>query len=125
VLQQLSADRQFAFDEKVRVYTIDLAMRLGIDCHLNLNFLPQGLDAASDSIRSTLDAAPRANLPVKGVILEVLEGAIIDGQSHFRELINAYLGIGLKVAIDDFGADIQGSICSPTSNPTWQSSAGN
>ena len=45
---------------------------------------------------------------VKRVVLEVLEGAIIDDHAHFRERINTYRGIGVKVAIDDFGAGYSG-----------------
>jgi EAL domain-containing protein (putative c-di-GMP-specific phosphodiesterase class I) len=108
VLRQVTADRLFAFDQKARVHAIDLAMRLGLSCHLNLNFLPQSLDSTSESILTTLEAARRANLPINRLVLEVLEGEIIRDHSHFREQINAYRGLGLKVAIDDFGAGYSG-----------------
>jgi EAL domain-containing protein (putative c-di-GMP-specific phosphodiesterase class I) len=82
--------------------------RLGIDCNLNLNFLPQSLGASAESILSTLEAAKRVDLPVKRLVLEVTEGEIIDDASHFTKLINEYRGLGLKVAIDDFGAGYSG-----------------
>jgi EAL domain-containing protein (putative c-di-GMP-specific phosphodiesterase class I) len=108
VLRQVSEDRLFAFDQKARVVAIDLAMRLGLNCHLNLNFLPLSLDASGESILTALEAASRANLPIKRIILEIVEGEIINDPSRFRELINAYRGLGLKVAIDDFGAGYSG-----------------
>jgi blue light- and temperature-responsive anti-repressor len=108
VLRQVAADRQFAFNQKARISAIDLAMQLGISCHLNLNFRPGSLDSTSESILTTLEAASRADLPIKRVVLEVMEGEIIDDHAHFRELINAYRGRGLKVAIDDFGAGYSG-----------------
>ena len=108
VLRQVSEDRLFAFDQRARVVAIDLAMRLGLSCHLNLNFLPRSLNSSGESILTTLEAASRANLPIKRIVLEMIEGDIINDHSRFRELINAYRGLGLKVAIDDFGAGYSG-----------------
>jgi EAL domain-containing protein (putative c-di-GMP-specific phosphodiesterase class I) len=108
VLQQVSAARLFAFDQRVRVAAIDLAMRLQLNCHLNINFLPQSVDSSSQAILSTLEAAGRANLPIERLVLEVLEGEIIHDHSRFTDLINQYRGLSLKVAIDDFGAGYSG-----------------
>jgi blue light- and temperature-responsive anti-repressor len=55
-----------------------------------------------------LEAARRANLPIKRIVIEVVEGEIIADHSHFTRLINEYRGLGLKVAIDDFGAGYSG-----------------
>jgi EAL domain-containing protein (putative c-di-GMP-specific phosphodiesterase class I) len=108
ILQQIPADSLFAFDRVARAKAIGLAKRLGIRSNLNLNFLPQSLQASTESILTTLDAAKLVNLPVKRLVLEVTEGEIIDDASHFTELINEYRGLGLKVAIDDFGAGYSG-----------------
>jgi EAL domain-containing protein (putative c-di-GMP-specific phosphodiesterase class I) len=108
ILQQIPADSLFAFDRAARAKAIGLAKRLGISSNLNLNFLPQSLEASTESILTTLDAAKLVNLPVRRLVLEVTEGEIIDDASHFTELINEYRGLGLKVAIDDFGAGYSG-----------------
>jgi EAL domain-containing protein (putative c-di-GMP-specific phosphodiesterase class I) len=108
VLRQVPTERLFAFDQKARAHAINLAMRLGISCHLNLNFLPRSLEASPKSIVSSLEAAERANLPIKRIVIEVVEGEIIEDHSQFSRLINEYRGIGLKVAIDDFGAGYSG-----------------
>jgi EAL domain-containing protein (putative c-di-GMP-specific phosphodiesterase class I) len=108
ILQQVSADRLCAFDQRIRVEAIDLAMRLQLNCHLNLNFLPGSLDSAPQSILTTVEAAGRANLPIERLVLEVVEGEIIHDHSHFTGLINQYRALGLKVAIDDFGAGYSG-----------------
>jgi len=108
ILGQVPADTMFAFDLKARVKAIGLAMRLGVCCNLNLNFLPRSLDSSAESILTTLEAAKRANLPVNRIVLEVVEGEIIDETSHFTELINEYRGLGLLMAIDDFGAGYSG-----------------
>jgi EAL domain-containing protein (putative c-di-GMP-specific phosphodiesterase class I) len=108
VLRRVSVDRLFEFDQNVRVEAIGLAARLGIACDLNLNFLPQDLEFSPRSILTTLEAANRVNIPVKRLVLEVLEGEIIHNHSQFTHLINEYRRLGLKVAIDDFGAGYSG-----------------
>jgi blue light- and temperature-responsive anti-repressor len=108
ILRQVPAATMFAFDLKARVKAIGLAMRLGISCNLNLNFLPRSLNSSAESILTTLEAAKRVNLPINRIVLEVVEGEIIDETSHFAELINEYRGLGLLLAIDDFGAGYSG-----------------
>ena len=108
ILQQVSADRLLAFDQRVRIEAIDLAMRLQLSRHLNLNFLPRCVDSSPQSILTTLEAAGRANLPIERLVLEVLEGEIIHDHSRFAGLINQYRALGLKVAIDDFGEGYSG-----------------
>lgn len=108
VLQQISAERLFAFDQRVRVEAIDLAMRLQLNRHLNLNFLPGSVESSAQSILTTLEAAARANLPIDRLVLEVVEGEIIHDHSRFTGLINKYRALGLRVAIDDFGAGYSG-----------------
>jgi EAL domain-containing protein (putative c-di-GMP-specific phosphodiesterase class I) len=107
ILGQVPADRLLEFDQKARVEAIGLAVRLGIGSCLNLNFMPQSLHSPA-SILTTLEAADRFHLPIDRLILEVTEGAVIDDQAQFAEVINEYRGLGLKVAIDDFGAGYSG-----------------
>jgi EAL domain-containing protein (putative c-di-GMP-specific phosphodiesterase class I) len=108
VLGRVSEDRLIAFDQNARVTAINLAMKLGLTCQLNLNFLPQSLNSSGEAVLTVLDAARQANLPVKRIVLEIIEGQIIHDHARFRELINAYRGLGLKIAIDDFGAGYSG-----------------
>jgi blue light- and temperature-responsive anti-repressor len=108
ILRQISAGRLFAFDQRVRVEAIDLAMRLQLNRHLNLNFLPGSVDSSAQSILTTLEAAGRANLPIDRLVLEVVEGEIIHDHTRFTGLINKYRALGMRVAIDDFGAGYSG-----------------
>jgi EAL domain-containing protein (putative c-di-GMP-specific phosphodiesterase class I) len=55
VLQQISAERLFAFDQRVPVEAIGLAMRLQLNRHLNLNFLPGSVESSTQAILSTLE----------------------------------------------------------------------
>jgi EAL domain-containing protein (putative c-di-GMP-specific phosphodiesterase class I) len=108
ILEQVSAERLFLFDQRARVAAIDLAARLDIGCFLNLNLLPQTLHRTPASILTTMEAAQRNHLPLDRLVLEVTEGEIIQDQSLFAELINEYRAFGIKLAIDDFGAGYSG-----------------
>ena len=107
ILGQVPANRLLEFDQRARIEAIGLAVRLGIVSRLNLNFMPQSLHSRA-SILTTLEAADRFHLPIDRLVLEVTEGAVIDDQAQFAEVINEYRGLGLKVAIDDFGAGYSG-----------------
>ena len=108
ILEQVPAYRQHAFDRRARIEAIFLAARLGIGCHLNLNTLPQSVCSSASTILSTLDAANRASIPVERMIIEITEGEVIEDQSRFSRIVNEFRGLGLKVAIDDFGAGYSG-----------------
>lgn len=107
ILSQVPAERLLAFDQKARGKAIALAARLGIECHLNLNFIPQSL-RSGESILSGLAAADKAHIPAEHLVVEVTEGASIGDPAYFAELVNEHRGHGLKFAIDDFGAGYAG-----------------
>jgi len=108
VLERVPTRAKYQFDEDSRVAAIALAVQLGLNCHLNLNFLPQGLYASDTSVTSTLAAAARHALPLDRVILEVTEGEVIADYAHLGQQLNEFRSMGLKVAIDDFGAGYSG-----------------
>lgn len=108
VLDRVPARVKYQFDADSRAAAIALAVRLGLDCHLNLNFLPQGLYASDASVTSTLAAAARHALPIDRVILEITEGEVIADYAHLAQQLNEFRSMGLKVAIDDFGAGYSG-----------------
>lgn len=108
VLDSVPAHARYQFDEDSRVAAIALAARLGLNCHLNLNFLPRGLHLSDASVTSTLAAAARHALPIDRVILEVTEGEVIADYAQLGQQLNEYRSMGMKVAIDDFGAGYSG-----------------
>jgi EAL domain-containing protein (putative c-di-GMP-specific phosphodiesterase class I) len=108
VLERVPVHAKYQFDEDSRVAAIALAVRLGLDCHLNLNLLPQGVYVSDASITSTLAAAARHALPIDRVIIEVTEGEVIADYAHLGQQLNEFRSMGLKVAIDDFGAGYSG-----------------
>ncbi len=108
VLECVPVHARHQFDEDSRTAAIALAVQLGLTCHLNLNFLPQGLNASHTSVTSTLAAAARHSVPIDRVILEVTEGEVIADYVHLGRQLNEFRSKGLKVAIDDFGAGYSG-----------------
>jgi blue light- and temperature-responsive anti-repressor len=108
VLGRVPSTQRYQFDRDSRVAAIALAAQLGVNCHLNLNFLPQGLYLCMDSVSAALEAATRSGLPIERIILEVTEGEVIDDQANFSARLNEFRSQGLSVAIDDFGAGYAG-----------------
>ncbi len=108
IFEQVPTENMHLFDERARMEAIRLATRLGIGCDLNLNLLPRGLYSSPTAVLSTIEAAKRHHLPITRLVIEVTEGEIIADTNHFAGLINEYRGLGLKLAIDDFGAGYSG-----------------
>ncbi len=108
VLERVPAHARYQFDEDSRIAAIALAVRLGLRSHLNLNLLPRGLHESDTSVTSTLAAAARHALPIDRMILEVTEGEVIADYAQLGRQLNEFRSMGLKVAIDDFGAGYSG-----------------
>jgi len=108
VLEQVPDDLKHQFDQDSRIQAITLAARIGLKCNLNLNFLPRSLELCADAIGHTCKAAMDNCLPLERIMLEVTEGEVINDHSHFAALLNEYRRLGIKLAIDDFGAGYSG-----------------
>ena len=108
VLKRVPPGTMHLFDQQARAVAIDLATRLEIGCCLNLNLLPLSLYSSPEAITSTLEAATRNHLPLDRLVLEVVEGEVIADQARFAKLMDQYRALGVRVAIDDFGAGYAG-----------------
>ena len=104
VLNQVSPLHLHLFDQTARSAAIALAGRLGIDRPLHLNFLPQSLASYPKSLLTTLEAAHEAGLPIGRIVLEAPEAELVEDRAHFAGLLKEYRKLGLRLAIDDFGA---------------------
>lgn len=108
VLQQVPAELQGRFDRRSAPAALALAARLGLDCYLNLNFSPQSLTSSASPLEATLGEAARHAIAIDRIVLEVTEDAVITDHARFARLLGEYRALGLKVAIDDFGAGYSG-----------------
>lgn len=108
VLGAVPAAQLHGFDAEGRIEAIAQAARLGIDCDLNLNFMPQSAVASPRVLDSTLAAAQRCGMALDRLVIEITETEAIQDHRSFSESIDVYRRQGLKVAIDDFGAGYSG-----------------
>lgn len=109
VLEGLSAEQVNRFEKESRLKAIALAVQLGVQCHLNLNMMPNtisGDDAAP--LDETVAAGVLQGLLPEQLILEMTENDIIKNFSRFKQRVAQCRAIGVKFAIDDFGAGYSG-----------------
>ena len=108
VLRKIPRGELATFDEECRKAALAQARRLGLGCDLNLNLLPQGFRADRDCLASTLDMAIEHGFAPEKLILEVTEGEVLGNHDRFTELIGIYRGLGMRLAVDDFGSGYSG-----------------
>ena len=108
ILRQITDDNRYVFDQSCRVKAVELAARLGIECFVSINFLPNAVYQAATCIRATLDAARRFNFPTRQLIFEITESEELVDKEHLKSIIREYKRQGFKTAIDDFGAGYSG-----------------
>lgn len=108
VLKRYSGDRMAAFDAACQAKAIEVAARIGIHTHLNLNFLPSAALNVAVGLNSTIEAANRHSFPLERIILEATEVEAIGDHAHFAQVVNEYRRAGMRLAIDDFGAGYSG-----------------
>lgn len=109
VMGQMNAQKLRQFDIDARLQAIALAGELQLAVRLNLNLLPDSVEAAgSTALTSTVDMATLAGLKVEQLVLEVSERDVIRNTQAFVARANLCRSLGVRFAIDDFGAGYSG-----------------
>jgi EAL domain-containing protein (putative c-di-GMP-specific phosphodiesterase class I) len=108
VLEQVTDQNRYAFDQSCRVKAIELAARLGLQGNLNINFLPNAVYDPRACIKLTLDAARRTGFPTDRITFEIVEGEQIAEETHLTGIIAEYRRQGFRIALDDFGTSYSG-----------------
>ena len=108
VLSQVTAANRFRFDQDCRTKAIRGAAALGMAESLSINFIPNAVESASACIQRTLRAAEACRFPWEKVIFEVTEGEKLRDHDRLVEIFREYRKLGIKTAIDDFGAGYAG-----------------
>ncbi|MHA7833407.1 MAG: EAL domain-containing protein [Algiphilus sp.] len=108
VIAQVNDDNRYRFDQRCRVKAVEWAARLGFDSGLSINFMPNAVYQPERCIQTTLEAAHRTGFPVSNIILEFNEGEQVLDHAHLCNIVDHYKAIGMKTAIDDFGAGYSG-----------------
>jgi EAL domain-containing protein (putative c-di-GMP-specific phosphodiesterase class I) len=111
VLDQVTDENRYAFDQACRVKAIELAGALFPKDDLpilSINFLPNAVYEPAACIRVTLRAADRIGFPIDKIMLEITEGEKVRNVEHIKNIIKEYQKRSLITAIDDFGAGFAG-----------------
>ena len=111
VLDQVTEENRYAFDQSCRVKAIELAAELFNEPDgplLSINFLPNAVYVPAACIRATLQAADRTGFAVNRIMLEFTEGERMEDVDHVKAIIQEYKARNLVTAIDDFGAGFSG-----------------
>lgn len=108
ILSKVNADNRYQFDQTCRVKAVSLAARLGVPCHVSINFLPNAVYEPAACIRTTLEAAQQHQFPTSNLIFEITENERVVDKDHLKRIMQEYRRRGFKTAIDDFGAGYAG-----------------
>ena len=108
VLNQITDQNRYTFDQACRVKAIELAAQLGMQSLLSINFLPNAVYQPAACIQLTLQAASRARFPLHHIIFEVTEAEPTRDADHLVAIFAEYKRHGMLTAIDDFGAGHSG-----------------
>lgn len=106
---QAVGDQMDRFNNESRTRAIELAAKLQLTCHLSLNMMPNSLSDPNHSpLNEAVADAVLAGLNPGQLVLEITEGAIIQNYELFKHSAAQCRGVGVKFAIDDFGAGYSG-----------------
>ena len=108
VLQLITPENRYAFDQSCRVKAIELAARLGMESLLSINFLPNAVYQPAACLQKTFEAAARAQFPLHHLMFEVTESEPSRDVGHLKSIFTEYKRHGMITAIDDFGAGHSG-----------------
>jgi len=108
VLGHVTDTNRYRFDQACRVKAVEWAARLGFESRLSINFMPNAVYEPDRCIQTTMEAAKRVGFPINNIILEFNEGEEVVDHAHLRNIVQHYQAIGMRTAIDDFGAGYSG-----------------
>ena len=111
VLDQVTPENLYAFDQSCRVKAIQVAVKAGLldtPARLSINFLPNAVYSPVACIQLTLKTAREQGLPADRLIFEFTEHEQMADPAHIGRIVAAYRQMGFGTALDDFGAGHSG-----------------
>ncbi len=111
VLQQVTPENQYQFDQGCRVKAIQVASRLRLaetGAALSINFLPGAVYSPAACIQLTLRTAREEGFPLDRLIFELTEVEKVKDRDHVQAIVWEYRKHGFRMALDDFGAGYAG-----------------
>jgi len=111
ILERVTPETIYRFDQAARVKAIDLAGRLfpaDDRTRLSINFMPNAVYEPAACIRSSLEAARRAGFSHDRIMFEFTENEKFRDTAHVTNIVTEYRKQGFLTALDDFGAGFAG-----------------
>lgn len=111
VLEQVTAENRYRFDQSCRVTAIKMAAELGLaetGASLSINFIPGAVYSPAACIQLTLWTAHQVGFPLDRLIFEITEGEEVTDRGHLGRIVKEYQKHGFRLALDDFGAGYAG-----------------
>lgn len=108
VLDKVTWESRHRFDKDCRVRAIERAADLDMSESLSINFIPNAVNDPLACIQRAVRAARNRGFALSRLIFEVTEGERIKDVETLVKIFRAYRKLGIKTAIDDFGAGYAG-----------------
>ncbi|WP_457104365.1 EAL domain-containing protein [Methylobacterium sp. P5_C11] len=111
ILNQVTDETRYQFDQAARVKAIELAGRLfprDSLTRLSINFMPNAVYEPNACIRASLEAARRVDFAHRRIMFEFTEQERFRDTEHVKGIVAAYRKQGFLTALDDFGAGFAG-----------------
>lgn len=111
MLGKMAGENMYAFDQSCQIKAIEMAVQLGLartGASVSINFMPGAVERPENCLRNTLEAAARVGLPINQIIFELTEDERVADRAHLQSVFREYRRLGLRTAIDDFGAGYAG-----------------
>ncbi|WP_443134847.1 EAL domain-containing protein [Halomonas sp. HAL1] len=103
ILEQVTQDLMYRFDQACRIKAIELASELGMQEKLSINFLPNAVYEPRACMQATLETAHRIGWPIERLNFEITETERVTDRGHLRRIIESYREMGVTTSLDDFG----------------------
>ncbi|MFQ3621839.1 MAG: EAL domain-containing protein [Spirochaetales bacterium] len=94
----------FNLDRQCRQQSLREAKHKNIDKGLFINFSPSSIYNPEFCLADTVEWAQKLQYDFSKVVFEVVESDRIDDPQHLKTIIEYYLKMGFKVALDDVGS---------------------
>lgn len=108
VMARVSSTGRYAFDQTCRIKAIAWAARLAVPTRLDVNFMPNALDRAETCLTTTVRAARHYGFPADRIVFEASECERVADVRRVGEVVRECRRLGMRFAIDDFGAGYAG-----------------
>ena len=111
ILAHVNDQNRYRFDQACRTKAVELASRLGVECYLSINFMPNAIYEPATCIRTTLAAAKKHNFPAERLLFEVSEAedAVdkVDAGPVRQTVARAVMGLCQSLGIDFIAEGIE------------------